>query len=252
MKKLILNILLLFTIGIFSQSKEELFNQANSDYRNGKFEQAIGQYKKIMEQGYQSAELYFNMGNSYYKMSQTAPAIFYYEKSLLLNPKFEDAKNNLAYAQRMSIDIIEPLPQTIFQKFNEQIIYPIAPKIWAWITIFFAFVSVVSIIFYTISYNTNRKRLFFVLSFILLAMFLLALSMGIKAKHHENNYNPAIIFAKEVQIKSEPSMSGEDTFVLHEGTKVFVLEDEENWVKIRLADGKTGWLTKENLKLIKE
>lgn len=253
MKKIFLPILLLFiSIGIFSQSKEELFNQANTDYRNGKFEQAIAQYNKIIEQGYQSSEIYYNLGNSYYKLSQIAPAIFFYEKALLLDPKNEDVKNNLAYAQRMAIDVIEPLPKTIFQRFNESVIYPISPKNWAWINISLALFIVVSILLYAMSYNTYKKRFYFILSFIFIALFLLALSMGIKAKHHDLNYNPAIIFAKEIQVKSEPSTNGEDTFVLHEGTKVLVLEQEENWNKIKLADGKTGWLPKENIKLIKE
>ena len=46
-------------------------------------------------------------------------------------------------------------------------------------------------------------------------------------------------------IKSAPSIQSDDLFILHEGTKVQVLEVFNDWTKIKLSDGMIGWL--ENL-----
>jgi SH3-like domain-containing protein len=39
-----------------------------------------------------------------------------------------------------------------------------------------------------------------------------------------------------------PNLRSTEAFVLHEGTAVQVLDTVENWKKIKLSDGKTGWV----------
>ena len=63
---------------------------------------------------------------------------------------------------------------------------------------------------------------------------------------------PAIVYPKEVSVKSEPNRRSEEAFVLHEGTKVNVLEELNNFKKIQLVDGKTGWISSDDIKLLKD
>ena len=58
----------------------------------------------------------------------------------------------------------------------------------------------------------------------------------------------AIVFAAQTDVKSAPTQTGEISFELHEGTKVKVLETLDNWKKIKLADGNTGWINAEDIK----
>ena len=46
------------------------------------------------------------------------------------------------------------------------------------------------------------------------------------------------------------NISSELVFELHEGTKVVILDGLDNWVKIKLADGKIGWIPNTDLKEI--
>ena len=62
------------------------------------------------------------------------------------------------------------------------------------------------------------------------------------------NNNYAIVFAEEAGVRSEPNLRGEPAFLLHEGTKAKLLEKYQEWYKIEIADGKQGWMLKENLK----
>ena len=123
MKKLVFCFVVLFTVLSYSQTPEALFSKANSLYKNGNYSKAIDIYLSIEKQGLQSDELYYNLGNSYYKLNKVAPSIYYYEKALKINPLNEDAISNLAFAKRMTIDVIEELPKTFYNsRFTSRII----------------------------------------------------------------------------------------------------------------------------------
>jgi len=241
----------LFSSSFFAQNTDSIFQKANEAHRNTYYEEALSGYHQIDSLGFQSTDLYYNLGNTYYKLNQIAPSIFYYEKALLLDPNNEDAKQNLAFAQRMTIDAFEKLPKSLFQKFNESIIYPINYNTWAWISILLAFLLSTCFLLYYFSYNTNKKRLFFTISLVSIGLFLISLSFVIKAKHYAINNKPAIVFSQKISVKSEPSTSASEAFELHEGTKIQILETIDVWYKIKIPDGKIGWLKKENVKTIK-
>ncbi len=84
MKKLIFIFFLQIS---FSQSPSILFENANSSYIEGNYQDAINGYKQIIDNGLESSELYFNLGNCYYKLNKVAESNFYYEKALILSPK---------------------------------------------------------------------------------------------------------------------------------------------------------------------
>lgn len=244
-------LILLVTNVLLAQNATELFDKANTDYRSGNYTQALKYYIQIDSLGEQSADLYFNMGNTYYKLNEIAPSIYYFEKALLLNPLHEDAKHNLVFAQRMTIDAIEVVPKSVFQNFNERVIYPISYNIWAWFSVILAFLIALFFLLYYFSVYSTKKRIYFILSFVSIALFLLIFSFTIKAKHHFVTDQPAIIFSPKVSVKTEPLLSASETFVLHEGTKVHVLQTMDAWSKIKLADGKIGWLLNSDFKKLK-
>ena len=110
-KNVLLLFCLIFSGLIFSQSEnEEYFNKGVELYNKGKYNEAIVEFKEIIENGQHSENLFFNLGNAFYKINDIANSIFYYEKALKLNPKNNDVLNNLAFAQNMLIDKIEILP----------------------------------------------------------------------------------------------------------------------------------------------
>jgi SH3-like domain-containing protein len=53
-----------------------------------------------------------------------------------------------------------------------------------------------------------------------------------------------------VIIKSSPDISGTDIFVLHEGTKVWIIDEISDWREIKLSDGTKGWLKASDLEVI--
>jgi tetratricopeptide (TPR) repeat protein len=252
MKTLRYIVFLLVSISLHAQGPDTLFTQANTHYKNGKYSEALKTYREIEKTGRKSADLYYNLGNTYYKLNQIAPSIYYYEKALLLQPNLADAKHNLAFAQRMSIDAFDVLPKTLLQRINESIIYPVSYNSWAWLSVFFAFLSGLFFLLYYFSQYTDKKRIYFILSFVNIALLLLFLSFAFKAQHHYDKEQPAIVFSPKVSVKSEPLLSANESFVLHEGTKVQVEKSVDDWYKIKLSDGKIGWIPKADIRKVKE
>ena len=115
MKKALI-LLIFIAHNLFSQTAEELFSIGNEEYKLEHYSEAIIHYQKIEDLGLSSSELYYNLGNCYYKLNQVAASIFNYEKALLLDPLNEDALTNLIFAKRLTVDNIEEIPLTIFQK----------------------------------------------------------------------------------------------------------------------------------------
>jgi len=247
MKKML--ILLLFISQVFWA--QTAFDQGNKFYQKENYEAAISSFESVVNSGKQSAELYFNLANCYYKLHKVAPAIYNYEKALLLSPNDTEIKTNLEFARKMAIDDIKVIPKVGFNKLLSDFTSKYYYDTWAWIAVSFAFVFLLFFVGYYFSQRTVFKRIFFIGMFFWLVGIVLSSASGFYEKSRNENERPAIIFAETAPLKSEPKASGQDTTVLHEGTKVYILESIANWKKIELTDETTGWIEESAIKEIK-
>lgn len=245
----VIALLLLSTIG-FSQTAYQLFDKGNELYKLGQYQEAIEVYEQIEELEVQSDELYFNLGNSYYKLNMVAPSIYNFEKALKINPTNEDAQINLDFANKLALDAIEVLPKTVFQKFSENVIYKLPFGSWAILAIVFSFLGAILFLLYHFSYSSGKKILFFNTSLLSAVLLTITTVFAYRAYSFEENTTMAIVYEKETEIKNAPTFNSDTIFELHEGTKVQVLDEIDDWKKIKLADGKIGWIVGENIKEI--
>lgn len=250
MKKIIAILLLFLSIGNYAQTPEALFSEANTFYKVEDYNRALGVYLALEEKGLESSELYFNLGNCYYKLNKVAPAIYYYEKALKVDPTNEDALHNLTFAKRMTLDVIEELPKTIFQRFSTNVIQKLPFDTWALIAVIASFLASVLFLLYHFSGSSKMKLLYF--NTTIFAVFVMLVSVFFAFHNYDTvqKNRGAIIFAAKAEITNAPTASSEVVFSLHEGTKVIILDELDNWKKIKIADGKTGWIYTDNLKEI--
>ncbi|QZK99850.1 tetratricopeptide repeat protein [Flavobacterium psychrophilum] len=246
--KNILFIFLLITQTFWAQTA---FDKGNNLYQKGNYQEAITIYESVVKSGQQSAELYFNLGNCYYKLNKVAPAIFNFEKALLLNPNDSEIRNNLAFAQKMTIDEVVETPKVGFAKIIRDFTSSYHYDTWAWIAIVFSVLFLICFVGYYFSNTTMLKRIFFTSMLFILLFAMVSIFAGFFEKNQSNNDRPAIVFADITLVKSEPKSNAQDAFVLHAGTKVFVLESLNNYKKIQLLDLKEGWIEKSAIKELK-
>lgn len=227
------------------------FETGNQFYQKENYQAAINSYESILNSGKHSAEVYFNLGNCYYKLNKVAPAIYNFEKALLLNPNDKDIQTNLDFARKTTIDDIKVVPKVGFQKLIQDVTSKYHYDTWAWITVTLAFVFLFFFVGYYFSQTTLLKRVFFIGMFLFLLAIVVSVSSAIYEKNHYENEKPAIVFAEITTVKSEPKNSSPDAFVLHEGAKVYVLESIANWKKIELTDETIGWIQADAIKELK-
>jgi hypothetical protein len=227
------------------------FEKGNVLYQKGQYEQAIQAYESVLDSRQQSAELYFNLGNCYYKLNKVAPSIYNYEKALVLAPEDVDITNNLKFAQKLTIDEVKEVPKVGFAKLLHDFTGMFHFNTWAWISVVFGFLFLGFFIGYYFSLAAVLKRIFFFGMFVWVLFLLVSVGAAIFEKNHFVTDRPAIVFAEVTEVKSEPQKASSATFVLHEGTKVFVKEILGKWKKIELTDGTEGWIESEAIREVK-
>lgn len=244
----ILIILLFFSSSILAQDANSLFEQASVSYEQKEYAQAIIYYNEIQDLGLYSSDLYYNIGNCYYKLQQNAEAVLYYEKALKLNPSDEDALFNLKLVQLQLVDKLAEVPQVFYQKWAESIKNKLTIDQWAKLGLVFLFLFCgLFITFLFIKTYSLKKRSFTVSIFSLLVALT---SLSLSYYSHKTLKVQAVLMQANAYIKSAPSNQSEDLFILHEGTKVQVLEVFNDWTKIKLSDGMIGWLENQSIEEI--
>jgi len=251
MKKIFFITLFYITTIAFAQN-EILFEQGNALYNDGKFNEAITKYESILESNKHSSQLYFNLGNAHYKLNNIAPSIYYFEKALQLNPNDKEVQNNIAFARNMTVDDIDIVPEVGFSKLFKNWSNSMSFDKWAYGSVFAMLIFVLLYLLYYFSYTTRKKRLAFIGSLSFLFITCIALSSAFNKYSMDKNNKPAIVFSQEALVKSEPNLRSDESFRLHEGTKVQILDTVNNWKKIKLSDGKTGWISSDDIKALDE
>jgi tetratricopeptide (TPR) repeat protein len=249
MKKILILLLLIANV-LNAQDEQKIFESANEMYKQQNYEKAIEYYKTLEKYNLISSELFYNLGNSYYKLNKVGPSIYYYEKALKLNPLNKDVQNNLVFARRLALDNIEELPKTVFQKLNSRYLQKLSYNQWAIVSIVFcALVSLLFLLFY-FSNQPRSKRTYFVTSLISFLFLIISLTITYNQFSYFKNNKVAIVFAEETEVRNAPSLNSEEVFTLHEGTKVIVLDTIDDWKKIKIADGKIGWIIAGDIQLL--
>jgi len=227
---------------IYAQAAGESWAQANELYAAGNFSDAEEAYKAIESSGYVSAVLYYNLGNTYFKQQMWGKAILYYERALKLQPEDKDIVHNLEMANAMIVDRIESVPEFFLTTWIRNIHSIAGADTWAWFSItFFAICLLLALLFFFARSIALRKFSFFLAIIVLLCCACCAIFAHYQ-KQEMLDQTKAIVMSAVVTIKSSPDNSGKDLFILHEGTKVNLLESLGQWQRIQLADGRQGWL----------
>ena len=248
----VLTLMIFFIVSTFSLKAQApvspLFEEGNTAYNNGDFFKAVTLYEQTLLTGKHSASLYFNLGNAYYRLNKVAESIYNYEKARQLDPENEDFKVNSAFAQNMTIDAIEPLPESQLSQVQNSLYALASASIWSKIVVLLVWLFAIFFSIYLLNKTIKLKRLFFVLSLFSLILFLSSFTIKFFANAEQENKKYAIIFSNEINIWSEPNLRAEIQFTLHEGTKVELLDSLDEWEKIRIANGSEGWIKNASLK----
>lgn len=228
----------------------DLLKQAEKAYDTKKYKEAIEAYEKLVDQGFKSYELYFNLGNAYYRDKQLGKAIFNYERARKLNPNDEDVRINLGIATAKTIDKIDAKENFFISAVKSNLLSSFDTKGWATLNIV-GIIFLCAFIFLFISTSSLLvKRLSFVLALLLLVGSIATYFLGYSALKSKYDNKFAIVTAREARIMNEPTTSATSKFSLHEGTKIRIVENNGDWVLIKLDNGNEGWVKLQEVGII--
>jgi len=221
---------------------EQWFEQANAAYNVGSYDTAVMLYEQILATDMESVPLYYNMGNAYYKMREYPMAIYYYEKALKLDPSNDDVRTNLEIANLAIVDKIEPVPQTFIVKGWNGLKHKLSGDEWAYVSIGAFALLLVAVYLFLRARRTGWRKLGFFGGIVVFVVLVLSVLFAGQLKQAASKQDQAIVMAPTVTVKSSPNEASVDLFVLHEGTKVSLLDEADGWNKIKIANGSVGWL----------
>ncbi len=250
MKRFYLLIFSIIFVGNLSAQPLEMFIAGNDYFAREDFERAAATYEQVLSQGYESSSLYYNLGNAYFRLGKIGYAILNYERGLKLSPYDEDIKHNLAVANSRTLDKIEEVPKIFLSKWWEAVLTFLTVDGWSLVVIFFYIAFLLSITFFLTGRTGRAQKLGFMSGSFTFAALLLSVIILISSINYFSANEYGVLLQYEMTAKQSPDSKGSDVFLIHEGSK-FLIEDEvDGWSRIKLSDGKVGWLPNSSFELI--
>ncbi len=221
-------------------SAVQAFDEGNELYRDGDYAAAIEAYEKAMAGGYASSVLFYNMGNANYRMDKLGEAVRYYEKARLLTPENEELLHNLEIVQAKAVDQFSKLPAPVWIIWWQSMIARTGGRWLFWIGMLFYTLAIGIVIYRTrMSLRNPWLRRARAIS-ILLGIVFLGGAFLASVQSVENRR--AVILVERTDLYEAPDAESQAELAIHEGLVVDILQQDNDWIEIRLPNGTRGWV----------
>jgi tetratricopeptide (TPR) repeat protein len=238
-----------FTLNGFAVN-DSLKVQADSAYSREHYDKAIKLYEKLAKST-PDYKVYYNLGCSYYRIDNISKSVLWLERASRLNPSDEDVQFNLALVRNKTIDRITPKHEMIFVTLFKKIVNLFSLESWSIVNISLFILTFVFISLFFFSNVLSLRKVGLFMSALCIILCIMGNICAYQQRSLAMNHTSGIIMSPAVTVKSTPTESGSDLFVIHEGTRVEIRDSSmKNWLEIQIADGKIGWIPKNSLELI--
>lgn len=222
----------------------------NRAYIDGDYNKAIEEYTAILDGGEYSMKLYYNLANAYFKTGANGKAILYYNKALRIAPSQEDIRHNLALAEAQTKDRIVAIPEFFVNRWGRTVRNSMSCMAWSVLSLSILGLALIFGLLFLLASRLGVRKTGFYGALCSLVLFIATTSFAISSRNDMLSHDEAIVMGTAVSVKSSPDRSATDLFVLHEGTKVKVVTEVDEWCEIVIADGKKGWTERKNIEEI--
>lgn len=215
------------------------FEAANKLFEQGKFADAAAAYEKLLINGPVSAALHFNLGNAQFKSSQPGRAIFHYHHALCLAPRDPDIRANLQFARRsLGVTVEEPLFRHLLRSHHTL-------DEWAWLAgaglgAWFLLLALGEVL-------PARRAAFAWLTKAFGGVAIVSTALLAAAHWDRSTTRQAVVVVAEAPARPGPLAESKPAFSLRDGTEVVVLDTKDDWLQVRDAGQRTGWVKRDAL-----
>ena len=229
----------------FNLIGQDAFVEGNQKYTEEHFKTALKSYESLIDSVHRSSEIYYNLGNAYYKTKKIGKAIWAYESALKIDPKNEDAKFNLEFVNLQAKDFIEQ-PKPALTDWLKRLLFGPQINLWAYISIGCSVALSLMILLFFMTKLRRRRNISLMggMTFALLLIF--STVTAYFHKHSILSHTDGIIVTEKANVRLSPIEKANVSFVLLEGSKVKLLDENGEWLQIEF-DKNSGWVLKENV-----
>ena len=232
-------------------ASDSLWTAGVEAYSAGRWAEALDAWLAIEQAGLESGDLYCNIGDAWFKQGETARAILYYERALKLDPSHSDARYNLEFAGTLIQDKIDSVPEFFLASWVRKLSRGLSSNVWSLLFFLFLAAALAALLVFWLGRTRALRKTGFYLSILCILLSVLSLSFAGAQRAAYLKSEEAIIMRPVVPVRSAPGAEGaKDLFILHEGTKVRVIDRVSDWENIVLSDGRQGWISASDADLI--
>ena len=230
---------------------DSLWTAGVNAYSDGNWADAARAWSDLRALGLESPQLYCNLGDALFKQDDLAHAILNYERALKLDPSYADARHNLAFAQTQLQDKIEAVPELFLSVWGRKLCWLLPSDTWAALFLVLLAAALACALLFLLGRRVAARKTGFIAGIVALVLALLCVSFAFWQRSDYRKADSAIVTRAVTTVQSAPGRdSAKDLFVLHEGTRVRLLDSVGSWRNIELADGRQGWLPEDDLEVI--
>ena len=233
--------------GFAGERGDALWQKGNDCYNRKTFDSAVYYYEQIANQHPHNSELFYNLGNAYYRLNKIAPAVLNYERALKIEPGMTDANENLQLTQNRIRNHIQDAGEIFFLKWWNSMTHPSKSGTWA-VTAMIIFLLIIAALamrrFMKLSFEVPVQ-----VAWILGLLWVWFMTLAVTAASRSCAHTDAVVMQNETPLLNT-AMQGKSITQLPEGTTIAIIDEKENWLQVRIPDGRVGWLQSDQIEKI--
>lgn len=230
-------------------TESQLTLMADSAYTADNYVLAEELYRDAISRFGTSSTLFYNLGNAYYRQGNLGKAIVNYERALKLDPTNADASANLEFVKGKIAD--RQLDESsILDRLWENLVTGLKADTWAWVSIILFALFLAGAVTYLFSSVVIVKKMSFFGGIIVFVACALSIVISFAAANRATTDRYAVILPPSAQLSTTPREArnqSEEAFLLHEGTKVEIVDSvtsnvDGKWYEVLVGPGKRAWI----------
>jgi tetratricopeptide (TPR) repeat protein len=220
---------------------DEAWKRGNDAYLHGDYDAAVAAYEELDRQGVVSPDLYFNLGDAYFKKGALGPAIWAFERAAALDADDEDVRYNLEQSRKLAArqarDRIEGEDR---DPLWIRAVTAVSPSTETW-TFLVLYLGLFALLFARRRASEDARPALGAAAAIVLFATLIA-GGALAGRAVLSRVPFGVVLPDSLAVKEGADVNYKTGFQVHAGLRVRLLEHDQDWLRIRLANGLEGWV----------
>ncbi len=224
---------------------DEAWRRGNEAYLRGDYAAAVAAYEEVDRQGGASADVAYNLGDAYFRKGALGPAIWAFERALAVDPNDDDARYNLDQARKLAARRVHDRQQQEIAGEDRDPQWmrlvggvSAAAETWMFVAFYLAFFGVLI----GRRWTRGDSRPALVAGAVVLGVGALLSGALLAGRVYLDRIPFGVVLPDQIAVKEGADINYRTSFDAHAGLRVRIVDRDQDWLRVRLANGLEGWV----------